>query len=62
MTRQPTPNVLDAVLGPADAELSPLTTWEGGRLAHLESIIEAGLQTFYDVGGALMEILSLIHI
>ena len=56
MTRQPTPNVLDAVLGPADAELSPLTTWEGGRLAHLESIIEAGLQTFYDVGGALMEI------
>ena len=56
MTRQPTPNVLDAVLGPAEAELSPLTTWENGRLAHLERIIESGLQTFYDVGGALMEI------
>ncbi len=56
MTRQPTPNVLDAVLGPVEMELSPLTTWENGRLAHLEGIIEAGLQTFYDVGGALMEI------
>lgn len=56
MSRQPTPNVLDMVLGPADAELSPLTTWESGRLAHLERVIEAGLQTFYDVGEALMEI------
>ena len=56
MSRQPTPNVLDMVLGPASAELSPLTTWESGRLAHLEGVIEAGLQTFYDVGGALMEI------
>ena len=56
MSRQPTPNVLDMVLGPAETELSPLTTWENGRLAHLERIIEAGLQTFYDVGGALMEI------
>ena len=56
MSRQPTPDVFGAVLGPVDVELSPLTTWEGGRLTHLEQVIEAGLQTFYDVGGALMEI------
>lgn len=56
MTRKQTPDVFGAVLGPVEVELSPLTTWEGGRLTYLEGVIEAGLQTFYDVGEALMEI------